>query len=91
MHINERGVNVTPQQRSTAPLLKQYVCHLSISLKSPQVARTKDRPIANGQLSKSNAMLFLGGQLSVSLAILLSLNSYRYSNYGDISELRRLH
>ena len=62
-----------------------------MDLKSLQVARTKDRPIASGQISKSNAMLFLGGQLSVSLAILLSLNSYRYSNYGDISELGRLH
>lgn len=39
------------------------------------VDRTKDRPIAAGQVSPRNAILLLAGQLTLSLGILLSLNS----------------
>ncbi|KRY00351.1 4-hydroxybenzoate polyprenyltransferase, mitochondrial [Trichinella pseudospiralis] len=41
-----------------------------------KVARTKDRPLANGELSVFQAFTLLGGLLSCSLAILLQLNYY---------------
>ncbi|XP_035683053.1 4-hydroxybenzoate polyprenyltransferase, mitochondrial-like [Branchiostoma floridae] len=41
-----------------------------------KVARTRSRPLASGKISKRNAVLFLGAQLSAALCILLSLNSY---------------
>lgn len=40
-----------------------------------KVHRTQDRPIANGQVSKPQAIVFLGAQLSVGLAILLQFNT----------------
>ncbi|KAK3699886.1 hypothetical protein QZH41_016545, partial [Actinostola sp. cb2023] len=40
------------------------------------VARTKSRPIAAGQISHFQALVFLGAQLSCGLAVLLSLNNY---------------
>jgi len=40
------------------------------------VARTKNRPLASGQISSLQAWIFLGGQLSVGLQILLQLNWY---------------
>jgi 4-hydroxybenzoate polyprenyltransferase len=42
-----------------------------------QVARTKSRPLASGTLTPFQAITFLGAQLSVGLAVLLSLNNYR--------------
>lgn len=41
-----------------------------------QVERTKTRPIASGQISRKQAAIFLIGQLTVSLCILLSMNTY---------------
>ncbi|XP_023312782.1 4-hydroxybenzoate polyprenyltransferase, mitochondrial-like [Anoplophora glabripennis] len=41
-----------------------------------KVERTKDRPLVNGDVSLKQAFLFLGGQLSVGLIILLQLNWY---------------
>lgn len=41
-------------------------------------ARTKDRPLAQGRISTSQAIVFLGGQLTVGLGVLLQLNWYRY-------------
>lgn len=41
-----------------------------------QVARTKSRPLASGTLTPFQAITFLGAQLSVGLAVLLSLNNY---------------
>jgi len=40
-----------------------------------EVERTKDRPIACGEISRLKAFVFLGLPLSASLAILLTLNS----------------
>lgn len=40
-------------------------------------ARTKQRPIANGDISPKQAIAFLGGQLSLGLAVLTQLNLYR--------------
>jgi len=40
------------------------------------VARTKSRPIANGDVSPRQAFWFLGGQLAIGLAVLLQLNWY---------------
>ncbi|KAI4498796.1 hypothetical protein M0802_005971 [Mischocyttarus mexicanus] len=40
------------------------------------VARTKDRPLATGQLTYLQSFIFLGGQLSLGLLILLQLNWY---------------
>jgi 4-hydroxybenzoate polyprenyltransferase len=39
--------------------------------------RTKLRPLANGDITPSNAIIFLGGQLSLGLAVLTQLNLYR--------------
>ncbi|XP_014613428.1 PREDICTED: 4-hydroxybenzoate polyprenyltransferase, mitochondrial isoform X1 [Polistes canadensis] len=40
------------------------------------VARTKDRPLATGQLTYLQSLIFLGGQLSLGLLVLLQLNWY---------------
>lgn len=42
-----------------------------------QVARTATRPIASGEISRMQALVFLGGQLSLALGVLLCLNYYR--------------
>lgn len=39
-----------------------------------KVQRTKDRPLAAGQITKMDAWIFLSAQLGVSLLILLQLN-----------------
>ncbi|KAK3734140.1 hypothetical protein RRG08_000052 [Elysia crispata] len=41
-----------------------------------KVERTKTRPLANGDLTQFQALVFLGSQLSCALAILLQLNLY---------------
>ncbi|XP_024130301.1 4-hydroxybenzoate polyprenyltransferase, mitochondrial [Oryzias melastigma] len=41
-----------------------------------QVARTASRPIASGDISQFQALVFLGGQLSLALGVLLCLNYY---------------
>lgn len=41
-----------------------------------KVARTSTRPIASGDISHFQALIFLASQLSISLGILLSLNQY---------------
>lgn len=43
-----------------------------------QVVRTATRPIASGEISRMQALVFLGGQLSLALGVLLCLNYYRY-------------
>ncbi|KAF9008913.1 4-hydroxybenzoate polyprenyl transferase [Cyathus striatus] len=40
------------------------------------VARTKERPLARGDITRSQAFVFLGTQLAVGLGILLQLNWY---------------
>ena len=42
-----------------------------------QVSRTASRPIAAGDVSQLQALVFLGGQLSLGLGVLLCLNYYR--------------
>ncbi|XP_003975274.2 4-hydroxybenzoate polyprenyltransferase, mitochondrial [Takifugu rubripes] len=41
-----------------------------------KVARTATRPIASGEISRMQALVFLGGQLSLALGVLLCLNYY---------------
>ncbi|XP_026198100.1 4-hydroxybenzoate polyprenyltransferase, mitochondrial [Anabas testudineus] len=41
-----------------------------------KVSRTATRPIASGEISQRQALVFLGGQLSLALGILLCLNYY---------------
>lgn len=41
-----------------------------------KVARTSTRPIASGEISQMQALVFLGGQLSLGLGVLLCLNYY---------------
>lgn len=41
-----------------------------------KVVRTKDRPLACGEISILDAWMFLGGQLSLALLVLLQLNWY---------------
>ncbi|KAK6626350.1 Para-hydroxybenzoate--polyprenyltransferase, mitochondrial precursor (PHB:polyprenyltransferase) [Polyplax serrata] len=41
-----------------------------------RVQRTRDRPLVTGQITQFKALVFLGGQLSVALLILLQLNWY---------------
>lgn len=45
-----------------------------------KVIRTANRPIAAGDISIFRSFLFLGGQLTLALGVLLCLNYYRYSN-----------
>ena len=40
-------------------------------------ARTKERPIARGDITHTQALAFLAAQLSVGLAVLVQLNWYR--------------
>ncbi|XP_029915211.1 4-hydroxybenzoate polyprenyltransferase, mitochondrial [Myripristis murdjan] len=41
-----------------------------------KVSRTASRPIATGEISQIQALVFLGGQLSLALGVLLCLNYY---------------
>lgn len=41
-----------------------------------KVSRTATRPIASGDITQFQALVFLGGQLSLALGVLLSLNYY---------------
>nr|XP_024660139.1 4-hydroxybenzoate polyprenyltransferase, mitochondrial [Maylandia zebra] len=41
-----------------------------------KVSRTASRPIASGEISRMQALVFLGGQLSLALGVLLCLNYY---------------
>ncbi|XP_030646874.1 4-hydroxybenzoate polyprenyltransferase, mitochondrial [Chanos chanos] len=41
-----------------------------------RVSRTASRPIASGEISRFQALVFLGGQLSLALGVLLCLNYY---------------
>lgn len=41
-----------------------------------KVVRTASRPIASGAVSRFQALVFLGGQLSLALCVLLCLNNY---------------
>ncbi|CAH2301637.1 4-hydroxybenzoate polyprenyltransferase, mitochondrial [Pelobates cultripes] len=41
-----------------------------------KVERTASRPIASGDISRFQALVFLGGQLSLALGVLLCLNNY---------------
>ncbi|XP_063051668.1 4-hydroxybenzoate polyprenyltransferase, mitochondrial [Engraulis encrasicolus] len=41
-----------------------------------KVVRTATRPIASGEISRFQALVFLGGQLSLALCVLLCLNYY---------------
>ncbi|RXM92343.1 4-hydroxybenzoate polyprenyltransferase, mitochondrial [Acipenser ruthenus] len=42
-----------------------------------KVSRTAGRPIAAGEITRFQALVFLGGQLSLALGVLLCLNYYR--------------
>lgn len=52
----------------------------------PQVARTSQRPLASGALTTRQALVFLGGQLTIGLFVLLSLNTYRYLCDGSAND-----
>jgi 4-hydroxybenzoate polyprenyltransferase len=45
--------------------------------------RTKNRPLARGDITPKQAFVFLGAQLTVGLGVLLQLNWYRY-NYNPL-------
>lgn len=47
-----------------------------------EVMRTANRPIAAGDISIFQSFVFLGGQLTLALGVLLCLNYYRYSRCG---------
>lgn len=47
-----------------------------------EVMRTANRPIAAGDISIFQSFVFLGGQLTLALGVLLCLNYYRYSRSG---------
>ncbi|KAJ7904393.1 4-hydroxybenzoate polyprenyl transferase [Mycena olivaceomarginata] len=48
-------------------------------------ARTKERPLARGDIAYGQAVAFLGAQLSAGLAVLVQLNWYRYYLLGAAS------
>lgn len=41
------------------------------------LVRTKDRPLARGDITRKQAFVFLGAQLTAGLGVLLQLNWYR--------------
>ncbi|KAF7391394.1 hypothetical protein HZH66_009874 [Vespula vulgaris] len=53
-----------------------WPCGWSIAMAAPPSSRTKDRPLATGQLTYLQSLIFLGGQLSLGLLVLLQLNWY---------------
>lgn len=59
--------------------------YLFISLK---VSRTANRPIAAGDISTFQSFIFLGGQLTLALGVLLCLNYYRYSRCAFIIKIK---
>ena len=64
-------------QRQVLPfyrLVRPILFNQKVLLVCLQVARTKDRPLACGEINYFRALVFLGAQLSVSLAILLTFN-----------------
>ena len=50
-----------------------FICPLKYNTE-----RTKERPLARGDLSQRQALVFLGAQLTAGLGVLLQLNWYRY-------------
>jgi hypothetical protein len=58
-----------------------------------QVERTRSRPLAAGTVTPLAALVFLGAQLSLGLAILLQLNTYTQvgGNVGTASLLCKQH
>lgn len=69
--------NNSPYYRKAA-CIHNKVSHLLSVDAFVQVSRTASRPIASGQISQMQALVFLGGQLSLALGVLLCLNYYRY-------------
>ena len=59
-----------------------------------KVERTKTRPLASKEVTPFQALVFLGGQLSIGLCILLQLNWYSIflgaSSLGNFSNSLRL-
>jgi hypothetical protein len=51
--------------------------HTHTNTHTLQVERTRSRPIAAGVISRQQALVFLAGQLTVGLGVLLCLNWYR--------------
>jgi len=51
-----------------------HICPAMSEAALIQVARTKLRPLASGAVSPFQALVFLGAQLSVGLAVLLQFN-----------------
>jgi 4-hydroxybenzoate polyprenyltransferase len=50
---------------------------LSQPMLNRHTARTKERPLARGDLTQRQALVFLGAQLTAGLGVLLQLNWYR--------------
>ena len=46
------------------------------------IDRTKDRPLARGDITPKQATLFLGAQLAAGLGVLVQLNWNRYESLG---------
>lgn len=46
-----------------------------------KLERTRERPLANGDITQKQALTFLGAQLTAGLAVLLQLNWYRYGSF----------
>lgn len=55
---------------------KTYV--LSTRVFYPHLERTKERPLARGDITPGQAFAFLGVQLTAGLGVLLQLNWYRF-------------
>jgi len=61
---------------SNCYVISIIIAYIVVVFWNCQVERTKKRPIACGEITRSKAFVFLGLPLSASLAILLTLNSY---------------
>lgn len=56
------------------------MCCLFPTSKTFTVDRTKDRPLASGTVTSTQAVAFLGLKLTAGLGVLLQLNWYRYEH-----------
>ena len=50
-----------------------------------KLERTKERPLASGEITQKQAFVFLSAQLTAGLGVLLQLNWYRYEHFHRVN------
>lgn len=69
MHL-DKAVGQSPSTHETRP--------------DPPLERTRNRPLARGDITRHQALAFLAGQLTLGLGVLLQLNTYRCAPRGAL-------